>query len=206
MSVQISVSIGELLDKYSILEIKRSKIKEIAKVEKVETEIQHLLPFVANYIGNECNVAYEYKLLKYINVMIWDFNEDAHFFKWFNGKDIMDLNNARFRIKKWINEKSISIIQEVKSYNPTSLYIRVNYGPGYQVKSLYAFVKWKLLFNDLIYIIVDKNKNDPTILEAMCTRNEDKENIRIITEFPKGVDVIDVCYEEVPHDFFEFFS
>jgi hypothetical protein len=119
MSANIQVSIGELLDKYSILEIKLSKIKDFKKLKNIESEISCLSPVTEKYLSNLGKVYYEYRILKYINKLIWDFNEEANDSDTFNGKDIMDLNNARFRVKRWINEKCMSGIQEVKSYKIT---------------------------------------------------------------------------------------
>ena len=206
MSANIQVSIGELLDKYSILEIKLSKIKDFKKLKNIESEISCLSPVTEKYLSNLGKVYYEYRILKYINKLIWDFNEEANDSDTFNGKDIMDLNNARFRVKRWINEKCMSGIQEVKSYKETCLYVKLRDKREYYVNKIHVFCKWKLIFFDVIYIVLNENQMNSDILNELKNIIKENENIRIVSNVPINTKIVEICYDEVPRDLFEILS
>lgn len=206
MSVNIQVSVGELLDKYSILEIKLSKITDYKKLKYIEYEISCLSPATDKYLSNIGNACYEYRILKYINKLIWDFNEEASNSEKFNGKDIMDLNNARFRVKRWINEKCMSGINEVKSYKETCLYVNVDEHRECDVNSIYVFCKWKLIFFDKIYIVFNENNCEFNIFKNLNNKIEGNDDIQIVSNVPKYTKVLKICYDEVPCDFFDILS
>jgi hypothetical protein len=206
MSVNIQVSVGELLDKYSILEIKLSKITDYKKIKYIEYEISRLSPYSDKYLSNIGNVYYEYRILKYINKLIWDFNEEASNSEKFNGKDIMDLNNARFRVKRWINEKCMSGINEVKSYKETCLYVKLDEQVQTDVNSIYVFCKWKLIFFDKIFIVLEEINNELNILNNLKNKIEGNDDIRIVSNVPKGTKILKICYDEVPGEFFDILS
>jgi hypothetical protein len=71
MNICVSVSIGELLDKLSILELKKNIIKDTKKTLEIEKEIDGLIQF--ENIKNE-NLFY-YNILKWINEQIWIFTD-----------------------------------------------------------------------------------------------------------------------------------
>jgi hypothetical protein len=144
--------------------------------------------------------------LKYINRLIWDFNEEASNSEKFNGKDIMDLNNARFRVKKWINEKCMSGINEVKSYKETCFYVNLDEQLQNDVNSIYVFCKWKLIFFDKICIVFDEKKYECNLLNNLKTKIEGNDNIQIVSNVPKGTKILKICYDEVPCEFFDILS
>lgn len=146
---KIEVSVGELVDKLSILEIKLENISDSLKKKEVEKEYSILKEYCNKYITKE---TYLYYLLKFINYKIWNLtdivkknnileqankiNQDSiHFVKYTNKllleygntyKEIFDYNQKRFRIKNFLNIKFNSGIKEQKSYNNTCCKINVN--------------------------------------------------------------------------------
>ena len=121
----VEVSVGELLDKISILEIKKNKIKDPEKLSFINNE--------HNILKNqlEKNVKYDDKLeklfqdLKDINAKLWvieDDKRDCEKNKDFGEKfiklsrDVHFLNDDRAKIKLEINNLTGSAIKEIKEY------------------------------------------------------------------------------------------
>jgi hypothetical protein len=116
----IPVSIGELVDKYSILEIKNKCISDSKKLADIKREMECIC-ICKKYIN-----AYPrfYKQLVYINKKIWDFTDEI---KALNPRETPELyaqisseiftfNQKRFRLKKYFNDLNDSAIKEQKSY------------------------------------------------------------------------------------------
>ncbi len=121
--ITIPVSVGELIDKYSILQIKRSKVSD-TKLENVQNEIQALIPHVRPYLIIE-GINRLYEDLIGVNTQLWDVEDDIRKLeqkKQFDDKFIelaravYHLNDQRFNIKNKINVLTDSDIQEVKQY------------------------------------------------------------------------------------------
>ena len=68
----VPVSIGELYDKYTILQIKSEKIKDNEKLYFINEEINHLIPYIDKYQLN-ANIIEE---LKHINTILWDIEDN----------------------------------------------------------------------------------------------------------------------------------
>jgi len=109
MEIEISVSIGEIFDKLSILEIKKKHIKDINKINHIDGEINKLLPKI-DHLMDKNKILYKYLLL--INEKIW---HDIDKQKTLNINDIrysnlcfriMKENDARFRIKSMIDKQN----------------------------------------------------------------------------------------------------
>jgi hypothetical protein len=119
--VSVPISIGELCDKYTILQIKAERICDANKLIKIENEIQHLKPLI-----DECKVSLD-KLndLKKVNESLWDIEDnirnkeskslfDNEFIEL--ARAVYITNDHRFELKSAINEYYNSDICEVKSY------------------------------------------------------------------------------------------
>ena len=126
--MKVEVSIGEVIDKLSILEIKYQKITDENKRIEIQKEINAL---------QECQeykdkYAFFYKLLVYVNTQIWEITENVkqinidntHFAKLSNL--IFEYNQKRFRIKNWFNLVTSSDIKEQKSYGLTECVIQID--------------------------------------------------------------------------------
>jgi hypothetical protein len=124
--MKIEVSNGEILDKYSILEIKLQEIKDEAKLANVRNEYDSLTEAVETIKAmNPLSVAALYKDLLNINKTLWnvedlirDCERDGRF-----GEDFIELarsvyytNDERAEIKKKINLATGSDLVEEKSY------------------------------------------------------------------------------------------
>jgi hypothetical protein len=116
--MKIEVSIGEAIDKLSILEIKMKKISDENKKIEIQKEINVLQECETYKSQNE----FYYNLLMYVNEKIWDMTDiiksitvdDPQFSPISN--QIFEFNQKRFRIKNWFNLLTDSNIKEQKSY------------------------------------------------------------------------------------------
>ena len=123
--ILVEVSIGELLDKISILEIKKVKIKDPKKLEFINVEYNILKSQLDQNVKSNEKLDNLFQSLKEINSKLWvienekrmceknsDFGEK--FVKL--SRDVHFLNDERAKIKLSINEQSGSKIKEVKQY------------------------------------------------------------------------------------------
>jgi hypothetical protein len=124
MSEKILISNGEILDKFSILELKKDKISDINKLKNIENEIFHLKTIYADII-NKYNITNLYDELKQVNERLWNIEDnirikenkqefDNEFIEL--ARNVYKTNDQRAHIKKLINEISGSEIVEEKSY------------------------------------------------------------------------------------------
>ena len=124
--LQVNISVGELLDKMSILEIKSIKIANPQKQKNIKKEYD-LLNLEAKKIkdGNEKKFEELYKKLLKINMQLWDIEDEIrileknqdfgkNFIKL--ARDVYFTNDERFEIKSEINNYFRSDIVEEKDY------------------------------------------------------------------------------------------
>jgi hypothetical protein len=122
--ISIPISVGELLDKLSILHIKKDKIQDSDKVKKVKIEYELLYKISEPFLGiKEFFNLYD-DLIK-TNSELWEIEDKLRIFekqKLFNqefielARAVYYTNDERFEIKNKINAISNSEIQEQKSY------------------------------------------------------------------------------------------
>ena len=121
----IEVSIGELLDKISILEIKLQKIKNPEKLRFIKDEYSILKNQLEKKIKSSGELNELYKSLKEINSKLWvieDDKRDCEKNKDFGDKfiklsrDVHFLNDDRANIKLEMNNYTGSSIKEIKEY------------------------------------------------------------------------------------------
>ena len=119
------ISAGELFDKITILEIKKSKISNKEKLNDIEKELFSLKETVNKYIPNQSSISKYINDLKNINLKLWDIEDekrDAEKNKDFGEKfielarNVYKFNDERAKIKLAINTSLGSNIKEVKSY------------------------------------------------------------------------------------------
>ena len=120
------ISAGELVDKITILEIKKEKIKDKDKLADVEKELISLNNTFQKNISQNVDLKNMIKNLKDINLKLWDIEDgkrEAEKNKKFDDKfielarNVYKLNDERAKIKLKINQFLGSNIKEVKSYN-----------------------------------------------------------------------------------------
>ena len=121
----VEVSIGELLDKISILEIKQEKIKDPEKLKFINNEYSILKNQLKKNVKSDDKLNKMYLSLKEINSKLWvieDDKRDCEKNKDFGDKfiklsrDVHFLNDDRAKIKLSINEHTGSKIKEIKEY------------------------------------------------------------------------------------------
>ena len=121
----VEVSIGELLDKISILEIKQEKIKDKDKLKFISDEHAVLKNQLEKNVKSSDQLEKLFKSLKEINTKLWVIEDDKRLCekeKNFNEKfiklsrDVHFLNDDRAKIKLEINNITGSKIREIKEY------------------------------------------------------------------------------------------
>lgn len=126
MFIKIPVSVGELADKITILEIKKIKISDKKKLENVKNELKYLIVILKKNVVFNSAIKKEVLSLKKINLKLWDIEDSKrkceknkkfgpHFIKL--ARSVYILNDKRAEIKFKINSLSGSNIVEVKSYD-----------------------------------------------------------------------------------------
>ena len=121
----VEVSVGELLDKISILEIKKEKIKDPEKLKFINNEHSILKDQLEKNVKSDDNLNNLYRSLKEINAKLWIIEDDKRqcekdkdfgekFIKL--SRDIHFLNDNRAKIKLEINNHTGSAIKEIKEY------------------------------------------------------------------------------------------
>jgi len=119
------VSAGELIDKITILEIKKIKISDKMKLSDVEKELKSLNQTYLEYIPDNNNIKGNKKKLFEVNSKLWDLENSkraaekkGEFGEQFinDARNVYKLNDERARIKLDINNILGSNIKEVKSH------------------------------------------------------------------------------------------
>ena len=119
------VSAGELIDKITILEIKKIKISDKIKLSDVEKELKSLNRTYEEYIPSNISIEENKKKLTEVNSQLWDLEnakraaeKKGEFGEQFisDARNVYKLNDERARIKLSINNILGSNIKEVKSH------------------------------------------------------------------------------------------
>jgi hypothetical protein len=121
----VEVSVGELLDKISILEIKQDKIKDSEKLSFVNNEHSILKNQFEKNVKSDEKLEKLFQDLKDINAKLWVIEDDKRnceknkdfgekFIKL--SRDVHFLNDDRAKIKLKINNHTGSAIKEIKEY------------------------------------------------------------------------------------------
>ena len=121
----VEVSVGELLDKISILEIKKEKIKDPKKLKFISNEHSILNDQLKKNVKSDDKLNKLFQDLKEINAKLWvieDDKRDCEKNKDFGDKfiklsrDVHFLNDDRAKIKLEMNNHTGSSIKEIKEY------------------------------------------------------------------------------------------
>jgi len=123
--ILVEVSVGELLDKISILEIKKKKIKDLEKLKFINDEYNILKDQLNKNVKSNEKLEKLFQSLKEINAKLWVI-EDAKrlceknsdfgdkFIKL--SREVHFLNDDRSKVKLEINNHTGSKIKEIKEY------------------------------------------------------------------------------------------
>jgi hypothetical protein len=128
--LELPVSLGEAIDKLTILDIKLDKIAD-SRRDDVKKEYDLLYDKLHEFIVKYENL---YQTMKRVNLLIWDMmdilrdvavDDDAQYLK--ICRDCIEYNDIRFRVKNKINFVSMSLLKEQKSYKINRVIIVVNH-------------------------------------------------------------------------------
>ena len=125
MQLQVPVSVGEVLDKITILQIKLAHISDAAKRANIQNELDALLPLVAGDAFTTYQMQALMAELKSVNEALWDIEDDirekeaaksfdAEFIRL--ARAVYTTKDKRAEIKKQINLATGSALVEEKSY------------------------------------------------------------------------------------------
>ena len=124
MLINTPISLGELVDKISILMIKKKNISELIKLQHVNKELEFLQKTLKNYISEDRINEFLLKLVN-INSKLWDIEDDIRecerkklFDQTFIdlARSVYFTNDERAKVKNDINQTFGSELVEVKSY------------------------------------------------------------------------------------------
>ena len=130
MSIKVELSVGELIDKISILQIKAERIIDRSKLENINKELDVLMSLWKDSINSNNNLESEINDLKAINEELWDIEDKIRdkernqvFDKGFIelARAVYITNDKRAYIKRIINSKTGSELIEEKSYSNYSV-------------------------------------------------------------------------------------
>ena len=125
MSIKIDVSVGEIMDKLTILDIKAEKIRDKEKLTNIRKERDSLLPAIALPAYQTNRVQQLKAELKQVNLRLWGIEDairlkeaekcfDAEFIEL--ARSVYFTNDERAALKKQINRETGSELMEEKSY------------------------------------------------------------------------------------------
>ena len=122
--ISIPVSIGEMIDKLSILQVKKNKVKDKTKLEFIDKEFELLYNFSSEYLNNSKTELIYHQLVS-VNTNLWEIEDELrvmekekNFGDEFvsSARKVYFTNDERFRLKNEINLITESEIREVKEY------------------------------------------------------------------------------------------
>lgn len=154
-SIDLPVSLGEALDKLSILDIKLDKIKDERKKD-VEKEYNILYENLKIHVDK---FNFYYRILKKINLDIWEMQDD---FRYNNGNKtqlcmkIIEDNDRRFRAKKKINDLTCSNLKEQKGYKSKKAFVLTHLGLGDNITAI-GMIRYLSTAYDEVKVICKTN-------------------------------------------------
>jgi len=129
MILQVPVSVGEVVDKVTILEIKSSRISDESKLKNIRAELEQLRPLVSGGVFDSAEVSALFDGLRAVNGELWDIEDDIRAEEAAGrfGERFIELaravyvtNDRRAELKKKINLATGSDLVEEKSYEDYS--------------------------------------------------------------------------------------
>lgn len=153
----IEVSLGEAIDKLTILDIKLEKISDISKSKFIQEERDYLYNILHIYINK---YPFFFQTLKKVNLEIWELQDKLRLL---NGNDtsyskfceeVILLNDSRFLIKNKINKIENSKFQEQKGYTKRIIFFNTL---STDSKIIYPIVRFFSILYDEIYLNKESN-------------------------------------------------
>ena len=181
--IVLPVSLGEALDKLTILDIKMARIADERKAD-VKIEYDALMAKLQEYVST---YSYHYRILKDINQTLWDIQDRFH------GKDtspeegamicreILLENDRRFRVKAKINTLAKSLLREQKGYAKKRALVYSHLGLGDMFWMNGAVRYLSTAYDEVLVVCKNRNQvnaaamyaDDPTIKLLLIEGDED---------------------------------
>jgi len=196
--ISLPVSLGEALDKLTILDIKCSKIADSERSASAKKEYDILYAILKEFVRK---YSWHYKVLREVNLAIWDQQDKFH--GQIPDKQpsevelgkicsvILDENDRRFRVKAKINHITSSTLREVKGYAKKKAFFYGHLGLG-DMFWLNGAVRWLATCYDEVLVVCKKKygvnvaalyADDPTIKLHLI---EDDAEIQPFYEYYRG--------------------
>lgn len=185
MEISLPVSVGEALDKYSILVLKSKYIKDVEKILEINREIEKLDLKLKNLLET---YKYQYNCLLKINEEIWldqdKFRIEKDTEKYELCKKIIVDNDRRFRVKNKLNILTCSDIKEQKSYPKKRAFIFHHLGMGdmftmngaVRLISTY-YDKTTVVCKDMYKISVKQMYSDDPSIDFYIVKSDQEERV-----------------------------
>lgn len=173
--IRLHVSVGEAIDKWNILHIKKNNIKDKTRLVHVQNEIDTLQSDIEPFL-NIPQITRLYAYLDFFNRKIWELCDkvrvsDANRFDVETDeeystscKDIIKLNDARFRVKNKMNDWSLSNLKEQKNFKGICLCIKLN-------QSELQYLSPIILYLSMCYDEIMLNVSDECITPEFLNEN-----------------------------------
>ena len=173
--ILVEVSVGELLDKISILEIKKEKIKDATKLKLINSEYNILKEQFNSNIKTDEKLDKLFKSLKEINAKLWVIEDDKRmceknsdfgekFIKL--SRNVHFSNDDRSKIKLEIKKRKIKDPEKLKfindEYNVLKSQLDQNVKSGEKLDNLFQSLKE---INSKLWVIENEKR--------MCEKNSD---------------------------------
>jgi hypothetical protein len=150
--IKLNVSLGEALDKLTILDIKLKLIKDEKKLFNIKKEYDIVYDKLQTYVEK---YIFYYNILKKVNLYIWEMMEllrdgnidDTEYLKLC--KETIIGNDMRFRVKDKINCISNSLLKEQKGYIVTKVFFDIF---NVEIENIIKSLHYYSLIYDEIYI------------------------------------------------------
>lgn len=173
--LMLPVSIGEAIDKLTILDIKIEKIKDSERNHHCKIEYDILYEQLKDIVNEH---KFYYDQLKHINLSIWDMQDDIRSSDnpiTQTCLDILNMNDSRFRIKDIINRKANSILREQKGYATKKALFLGHQGLGDHINYVGAVRYLSLLYDEFVVACVHQHN-----LENVKSFYADNPNIQVV--------------------------
>ena len=149
--IHLPTSIGEAVDKLTILDIKCKRISDPERLVFCKQEYELLYSKLENIISN---FQFQYEKLYEVNDLIWTMQDEVRSMEIPSGEkciEIINMNDIRFRIKDSINKLSKSQIRETKGYPKRSALFICHVGLGDHI-GLIGAIRYLSLQYDEFYV------------------------------------------------------
>jgi len=156
--INLNISIGEAIDKLTILEIKKEQIND-ERLNNILNEYNYLYPLLQNIVDK---YLFFYNILKKINEDIWKFQDKIRLIN-HNDKNyaifcenIILLNDSRYLVKQKINKLVKSTFMEEKNYIKRNCYIISHLGLGDNITMIGAVRLLSIIYDTVNVFVKDK--------------------------------------------------